>query len=168
MFDEKDKDSFRKSIAQINNALGNIEGISPLLKAATKFSRMEYHNTERLNIPEATVLCMSDPSDFQNHINPLINRCLNSMIGMTPKAFYLSFKFGGNYAGIDKSGGHAMAFSKDPVTNTYYAIDPNYGEFSSQTVDGLVFIFCVLLSRYSLTRNINVIETATVSLSDIP
>ena len=121
-----------------------------------------------MNIPENIVLCMSDPSDFLNHLTPLINRCVNSMDGVTPKAYYLSFSFGGNYAGIDKSGAHAMAFSKNPATNVFYAIDPNYGEFSSQTVDGLTFIFCVLLSYYSLIRNIKNIETATVSLRDVP
>jgi len=167
-FPENEKAEFRKAVIQINNAVGEIGRDFPLTKAAQKFSRMEYHITDELVIPNGTVLCMSDPSDFQIHLAPLINRCINSMDGVTPKAFYLSFAYSGNYAGIDKSGGHAMAFSKNPATNVFYAIDPNVGEFSSQTLDGLTFIFCVLLSHYSLSRNMTKFKTATVSLRDVP
>lgn len=164
---DKTKERLRKDVTLIDNAIGKIGGSFPLTRAAEKFSRMEYQETEQLNIPENIVLCMSDPSDFLVHLTPLINRCVNSMDDVTPKAFYLSFSYGGSYAGMDKSGGHALAFTKDPATNVFYAIDPNYGEYSSQTVDGLTFIFCVLLSHYSLIRNIKKIETATVSLRDI-
>ena len=165
-FSAKEIDAFKKTVLQIGNAIGNL-GESPLMRAAEKFSRMEYKDTEQLNIPENITLCMSDPSDFLSYLTPMITRCVNSMDGATPKAFYLSFSYGGNYAGMDKSGGHALAFSKNPATNVFYAIDPNYGEFSSQTEEGLTFIFCVLLSHYSLIRNIKKIETATVSLRDI-
>jgi hypothetical protein len=165
---DKTKESLRKAVTLIDNAIGSLGGNFPLTRAAEKFSRMEYQETEQLYIPENNVLCMSDPSDFLNYLTPLINTCVNSMDDVTPKAFYLSFKFGGNYAGMDVSGGHALAFTKDPATNVFYAIDPNYGEYSSQTVDGLTFIFCVLLSHYSLIRNIRKIETATVSLRDVP
>ena len=167
-FSAKEIDQYKKTVLQIDNAIGKLGESFPLMRAAEKFSRMEYQDTEQLNIPEKDVLCMSDPSDFLNHLTLLINRCIISMDGVTPKAFYLSFSYGGNYAGIDKSGAHALAFTKDPATNVFYAIDPNYGEYSSQTVDGLTFIFCVLLSHYSLIRNIRKIETATVSLRDVP
>ena len=167
-FSAKEIDGFKKIVLQIENAVGKLGESFPLMRAAEKFSRMEYQETEQLNIPENIVLCMSDPSDFLIHLTPLINRCVNSIDGVTPKAFYLSFSYGGNYAGMDKSGGHALAFSKNPATNVFYAIDPNYGEFSSQTEEGLTFIFCVLLSHYSLIRNIKKIETATVSLRDVP
>jgi hypothetical protein len=167
-FSAKEKDNFRKAITLIDNAVDKIGNIAPITKAAEKFARMECVEKDKFEVPDPIVLCLKDQSDFKNYIEPMIKSCLAGMTGITPKAFHFSFRSGKNYAGIDNSVSHAIAFSQDPVTNTYYAMDPNFGEFSSQTVDGLVFIVCVLLSYYSFSCNIKVIETATISLTDIP
>lgn len=168
IYSEEQKENFRKAIIEIDNAVGKLGGSWPLAKAANKFSRMEIQGKDRLNIPENTILCMSDPSEFQPHIAPLINNCINSM-GDQPKAFYLMFNYERAYAGLDKTGGHAMAFTKDadPATNIFYAIDPNFGEFKSDNVNGLIFIFSVLLSYYALERNITLIETQTIGLTEV-
>lgn len=167
IFSDTQKDSFRKTILQIDNAVAKIGGSWPIMKSANKFSRMEMQMTDELNFPETTIMCISDPTDFQPHLAPIINRCINSMTVELPKAFYLSFSYNRAYAGIDKSGAHAMAFTKDPATNIFYAIDPNFGEFSSPTVDGLTFIFSILLSYYALKRNITTISTDTLSLTAV-
>lgn len=167
IFSDTQKDSFRKTILQIDNAVAKIGGSWPIMKSANKFSRMEMQMTDELNFPETTIMCISDPTDFQPHLAPIINRCINSMTVELPKAFYLSFSYNRAYAGIDKSGAHAMAFTKDTATNIFYAIDPNFGEFSSPTVDGLTFIFSILLSYYALKRNITTISTDTLSLTAV-
>jgi hypothetical protein len=172
---DEEKNRLRKTIMQIDDSLKRIGvpndngGDLSLEKAARKFSRMEYNETDSIEITKDTVLCISDPTEFEPHLNTLITKCINSMDNVTPKAFFLSFNYGGTYAGISHKGGHALAFAKhtkDNNVDSYHAIDPNFGDFSSTTKEGLIFIFSVVLSWYSLTRNFTRIETATVSLRD--
>jgi len=167
---EKKKKELNQEINEIDNALNkiketNISGQDPLEIASNKFSRMRITSKNRTDILPPEVLFMSDQSDFTPHLTILINRCLNPN---SSDAFFLSWKCSTSYCGIGGQSAHAMAFAMDPAVQKYYAMDPNCGEFSSDSIDGLIFIFSVILSRYSFGNIINSLETKTLILEPSP
>lgn len=76
----------------------------------------------------------------------------------------ISFKCEQDYAGIKAGAGHAMAIKKVDE-NKYIAMDPNFGEFVCNTIDGLIFLYSSIFSLYSFDINITHVQWSTISLA---
>jgi len=164
-FTTEKKSELEQVIKEIDTALNIIRktkpGQDPYKIASEKFSRMKIINRSQEEVLLPVVLCMSDPSDFEPYLTTLIDNCLNTN---SSNAFFLGWNCSTSYCGIGSQAGHAMAFAHDSVNSKYYAMDPNFGEFSSNTKGGLIFIFSVILSHYSFEYIIDAIDTRTIIL----
>lgn len=63
-----------------------------------------------------------------------------------------------------RGAGHAMAIKKVDE-NKYIAMDPNFGEFECNTIEGLIFLYSSILCFYSLQLNITDLDLSTISLA---
>lgn len=159
------KQRFQKELNQINfalNELGEIPDSDRLQKLQRKYDRIVFERCPSISLKNSRYL--SDPSVFEKYLGQLLKEKLSANTNNLQQAFMINFKCERDYAGIKAGAGHAMAIKKVDE-NKYIAMDPNFGEFECNTIEGLIFLYSSILCFYSLQLNITDLDLSTISLA---